>query len=211
MVRRIGSVASIMSLVTMLPQIAFAHHPLGGMTPQTMMQGFLSGIGHPVIGFDHLAFIIAIGLVSVFHKNRVLLPLGFVAATIIGTLLAVLSFIMPLAEFVIALSVFAAGIMAMRGRMVALLPAIGVAGAAGLFHGYAYGAAVIGAEPTPIIAYLAGFAVVQFAIATVTGIIASRLIEAQRAVHVRLAGAMVAGIGVFIVAEHVETAVFSII
>ena len=43
---------------------AFAHHPLGGMIPQNFMQGFLSGIGHPVIGFDHLAFVVAVGLIA---------------------------------------------------------------------------------------------------------------------------------------------------
>jgi urease accessory protein len=31
----------------------------------------------------------------------------------------------------------------------------------GLFHGYAFGEAVLGAEATPVIAYLAGLAIVQ--------------------------------------------------
>ncbi len=33
---------------------AFAHHPLGGEAPQTIANGLLSGVGHPIIGFDHL-------------------------------------------------------------------------------------------------------------------------------------------------------------
>jgi urease accessory protein len=37
-------------------------------------------------------------------------------------------------------------------------------GAAGLAHGYAYGEAVIGAEATPLVAYLAGLALVQMAL-----------------------------------------------
>ena len=213
MLRRITLGASITALVTILPQLAFAHHPLGGMTPQTMMQGFLSGIGHPVIGLDHLGFIIAIGLLAAFHKNRFLLPLGFVVATIAGTLLAVTSFSLPFAEFMIALSVLGAGLLVARGRMVALVPAISAAGAAGLFHGYAYGATVIGAETTPIMAYLVGFAAIQFAIASAAGLFASRILLARNsdAVQVRLAGAMVAGMGLFIVAEQVEAVVFSMV
>jgi urease accessory protein len=35
---------------------------------------------------------------------------------------------------------------------------------AGLAHGYAYGESIAGAEPTPLIAYLAGFVIVQIAI-----------------------------------------------
>ena len=43
---------------------AWAHHPFGGQTPETFIQAFLSGVGHPVIGLDHLTFVIASGLVA---------------------------------------------------------------------------------------------------------------------------------------------------
>ena len=35
---------------------------------------------------------------------------------------------------------------------------------AGIAHGYAYGESIVGAEPTPMIAYLAGFTLVQLAV-----------------------------------------------
>ena len=38
-------------------------------------------------------------------------------------------------------------------------------GLTGLAHGYAYGEAIVGAEIPPLLAYLAGFTLVQFAIA----------------------------------------------
>ena len=38
---------------------AFAHHPLAGKTPSSFIEGFLSGIGHPVIELGHLIFAIA--------------------------------------------------------------------------------------------------------------------------------------------------------
>ena len=36
---------------------AFAHHVVGGKMPVTFMDGLLSGLGHPIIGLDHLAAI----------------------------------------------------------------------------------------------------------------------------------------------------------
>jgi urease accessory protein len=43
---------------------AEAHHAMGGTTPQTLAQGLLSGLAHPVIGLDHLAFTLAAGLLA---------------------------------------------------------------------------------------------------------------------------------------------------
>ncbi len=40
----------------------YAHHVMGGRMPATFAEGLLSGLGHPVIGIDHLAFIVAVGL-----------------------------------------------------------------------------------------------------------------------------------------------------
>jgi urease accessory protein len=37
--------------------------------------------------------------------------------------------------------------------------------AAGIFHGYAYGESIIGAETTPLVAYMAGFACIQYSVA----------------------------------------------
>jgi urease accessory protein len=41
----------------------------------------------------------------------------------------------------------------------------GLAAGAGVFHGYAYGASIVGAESTPLAAYLLGLALVQLVIA----------------------------------------------
>src|SRR5262249_6870380 len=66
---------------------AFAHHMMGGRTPSTFMEGLLSGLGHPVIGLDHLAFLIAIGVaVGVFGLN-LFLPVAFIVAMALGVLL----------------------------------------------------------------------------------------------------------------------------
>jgi urease accessory protein len=35
---------------------------MGGKTPSTFVDGILSGVGHPIIGPDHLAFVVALGI-----------------------------------------------------------------------------------------------------------------------------------------------------
>ena len=150
-----------LALIVATTSNAFAHHPLGGTAPETMLHGFLSGVGHPLIGFDHLAFVLAIGVLAAFQTHRLILPFGFVIGTMIGSLLTLAAVTLPLTELMITLSVLFAGLIVMRGRDVAVLPATILGTLAGLFHGAAYGAAVIGAETTPIIAYLAGFGLTQ--------------------------------------------------
>jgi urease accessory protein len=189
---------------------ALAHHPLGGMTPTSVTEGFLSGLGHPVIGFDHLAFVIAVGLIAAFHRNRVVMPAAFVTGTIGGAALTLAAVTLPVAELVITGSVIVGGAVAMRGRVTDLRLAGGLAAGAGLFHGWAYGATIIGAEPTPILAYLAGFGLVQMAIAIGVATLVHNVWKAvdAEALQPRLAGAVVAGVGVTYMVEIVEGVIF---
>ncbi len=87
---------SIASL-TALP--AYAHHPLGGDTPETMLHGLLSGIGHPLLGLTHVLFMAAIGLLFALQPGattgRVVLFLG---ATCVGALVHVLGLDIPAVE-----------------------------------------------------------------------------------------------------------------
>ncbi|HCI20267.1 MAG: hydrogenase [SAR116 cluster bacterium] len=202
---------SATAMVLMSAGAAFAHHPLGGMTPQTAMHGFLSGVGHPVIGFDHLAFIIGVGLIAAFHRNKLAMPAAFVAGTVGGTMLTLAAVSLPLAELVITGSVVAAGVVAMRGKIMDLRVAAILAAAAGLFHGWAYGAAVIGAETTPVIAYLVGFGMIQMLIAGGVALATARVwkIIDVAALQPRLAGAVVAGVGLAFLVENVEGMIFS--
>jgi urease accessory protein len=41
--------------------------------------------------------------------------------------------------------------------------------AAGIFHGYAYGESIVGAEPAPLAAYVIGLGVIQYGIAVGSG------------------------------------------
>lgn len=154
---------SLILLQTIKP--ATAHHPMGGETPNNLLSGLLSGIGHPIIGIDHLAFVVAIGLIAASAAKGVLIPVFFVATAILGTGIHLLSIDLPLAEIAIALSVVAFGVMlALKQKLNTKLLVI-LAATAGIFHGYAYGEAIIGAEITPLLAYLIGFSAIQLLIA----------------------------------------------
>ena len=43
---------------------ASAHHVMGGRMPSTFAEGILSGIGHPKIGLDHFAAVVAVGCLA---------------------------------------------------------------------------------------------------------------------------------------------------
>ena len=164
--RKVLAVALCASLIILgMASEALAHHPFGGQTPQNFFEGFLSGLGHPVIGLDHFAFVVAIGLIAADIEGGLLIPISFAIATMAGTGIHLAAIDIPLLEMAIAFSVLAFGVMvALRQKLNAPTLAI-IAAIAGIFHGYAYGEAIVGAEMTPLIAYLAGFALIQMAIA----------------------------------------------
>ena len=80
---------------------AFAHHAMGGEVPQTLFQGLLSGLAHPVIGIDHLAFIVLVGIAAAASGRVLAAPLAFIAATLAGTAIHLAGVGLPLAEHVL--------------------------------------------------------------------------------------------------------------
>ncbi|MDO5657122.1 MAG: HupE/UreJ family protein [Paracoccus sp. (in: a-proteobacteria)] len=188
--------------ITMIAAPAFAHHPMGGEAPQTFAHGLLSGLAHPVIGVDHLAFVLLAGIAATVRGVGLAAPLAFIAATMAGTLLILAGVTLPGAELAIALSVVLLGALLVSGRDMARPVALAGFAAAGLFHGWAYGEAVIGSEPMPVAAYLLGFAAIQFAIAAA----AAKATEAgmRAGYQPRIAAALLTGVGVAFMAEHVE-------
>lgn len=96
---------------------AFAHHALGGRLPATGWEGFLSGLAHPVIGPDHLAFVVAIGLIAARQPWRYGIPLGFVLAGLVGTGIHLAGWDpLGLTELVIASSVVLFGLLLAQSR-----------------------------------------------------------------------------------------------
>ena len=203
--RQAGLTAALLLLST---APAFAHHAMGGETPTTLVQGLISGVAHPVIGFDHLAFIIAIGIASAFIGARFLMPLLFVGGTLAGCFLMLQGVALPLAEIVIAASVVLIGALILSGAAVPVSLYGALFALAGLFHGWAYGQGIIGAEQTPLAAYLAGFAAIQYVIAAAVVIGARAAWQAANTVPLRIAGGGIAGFGLAFLVENIEGLIF---
>ena len=182
---------------------AQAHHVMGGKMPATLLEGFLSGLGHPIIGIDHLAFIVAVGLATGMARLQLAMPAIFIAVSALGVALHVRGIDLPVAEFVVAASVLLAGILIARGAAVRAAGWLALFAVAGLFHGYAYGESIVGAEPAPLWAYLTGLVVVQAALATAVALFARG--SGEGALHPRLAGAVIAGIGLAVLAGQIAS------
>jgi urease accessory protein len=168
------------------------------------MEGLISGLLHPVIGVDHFAFVLGVGFATAFLGARLAPILFFVAATLLGCTLQLEGVVLPAAEFVVAASVLLIGAILMSGTVVPAPVIITVFGVAGLFHGWAYGESIVGAEQTPVLAYLAGFAVVQLAAATCAMLVTRRIWHAERALRLRLTGGVIAGFGAAFLFENIE-------
>lgn len=113
---------------------------------ETFTHGLLSGSGHPLLGFDHLFFAVAVGIAAVYTGYARSAPAVFIAAMLAGC----------------------------------VMTGFGI-----------------------------GLGVLQYAIAIAAGRVVKTVFNAAevRAVHPRLAGALIAGAGLYLTMENVEGAV----
>ena len=145
--------------------LAHAHHVMDYATPATALEGLLSGLGHPVIGIDHLLFIAAAGVLAARLKRGFLLPLVFVVASVAVAGMRYLGVDVGLDELWIAGSLVVLGAIMLAARAPASGVVAGLFLVTGALHGYALAEAIVGAERTPLVAYLIGLALIQCAIA----------------------------------------------
>lgn len=175
------------ALLAMSPLPAMAHHAMDGATPDTWMQGFASGLAHPVIGLDHLTFLLAAGILAAgLGRYGAAAILAFVLAGFAGSLLHLSGIGLGPVEAIVALSVLASGLALLWRRMHDAVFPVALA-VAGLFHGHAFGEAIIGAEQAPLAAYLAGLALVQLAVGIGTMLLVRHY--ASRLPQIRAVGA----------------------
>jgi urease accessory protein len=173
---------------------ASAHHLMGGKTPSTFADGILSGVGHPIIGPDHLAFLIALGIAVGVARLSFVNPFLFLVAMACGVVAHMAAVNVPAAELIVAVSVLVAGILLVVDRRIPADWWMGLFVIAGFFHGYAYGESIYGAEPTPLVAYLVGLVAVQ-TLLTVGVAFLTRAIWTLAGIAPRLAGAAICGVG----------------
>ena len=119
--------------------------------------GFLSGVKHPLFGFDHLLAMVAVGLWGAFLGRPLIvaLPVIFPAVMVVGGLLGIAGVPFPPIEVGIALSVVLLGAAIAAAFDAPAWLACVLVGVFGLFHGYAHGQELPAASDP--IAYGLGF------------------------------------------------------
>ncbi len=194
---------------------ALAHHPLAGMPMETFWHGLLSGFGHPLLGFDHLFFVVAVGIAALYTGYRFFAPAAYIAAMLAGCVMMSLGYGLPAKEIMIGFSLLAVGFVILSGKAIRPGAALFLFAVFGLFHGSAFGdsmaAQEIGFGMNVLAGYLIGLGSLQYAIAIGSGWLAYNVWKATEAsaIPARLAGAVVAGMGLFITLENAEAIAFT--
>src|SRR5215470_15079259 len=113
---------------------AFAHS--GAVTG-----GFLGGFAHPLLGPDHIAAMVAVGLWGAFLGPPAiwLLPVVFPLVMAFGGVLGIFGFPLPDAERAIAGSAVVLGMMVACALRPPIWLAAVLVGFFAIFHGYAHG------------------------------------------------------------------------
>lgn len=104
--------------------------------------GFLSGLAHPVSGFDHIIAMVAVGLWGAQLRAPAiwLLPVTFPMIMAVGGFLALVGIPLPGVEVGIALSGALLGAVVLLELRPPLFVAALLVGIFGLYHGHAHGA-----------------------------------------------------------------------
>ena len=158
--RRLG----VLAIMMMVAEPAWAHHVMDGKLPQTFLQGLLSGFGHPVIGVDHLAAIVGVGILAALAGRSAAVVLAFSAAVIAGVGLHLSRIDLPASELFVGLTTLLIGALVILRQSMSAGRALLLFALAGLVHGYALGESIVGAEASPLVAYLLGLLIIQSAI-----------------------------------------------
>jgi urease accessory protein len=128
----------VLVVLALLAWAPAAHaHILSGETG-----GFLTGLGHPVSGLDHVLAMIAVGLwgAQLGAPALWLLPVTFPMVMAFGGMLGLLGVPLPGVEVGIAASALLLGLAVMAELRPPLVSAAILVGLFAVFHGYSHGA-----------------------------------------------------------------------
>ena len=172
---------------------ALAHHPfgMGESTGLTALQGLLSGIGHPLLGPDHLLFLLAIAFIGLQRPRAWVIPLlaAGLGGSVMSQFIPLPDAVTPWAEALVSLSLVVEGLMTLTVASTRwLLPLVSL-------HGFLLGSTIIGAEPTPLLTYFLGLLIGQGALLMVVTSWSQSLLERLGAQGQRLGAGIWMGIG----------------
>ena len=180
--------AAVGALLLIAPSAAQAHHTMEFLAlAPTPLTGLLSGLAHPLIGPDHLLFLLALSLVGL--QQRTTWMLGLLATGLSGSALGLVLPGLPGAEALVALTlVVVALVLLSRLPRPVLVPAIGL-------HGYVLSASVLGWTSAPIATYLLGLMLSQGALLLLSLTLLRRLADGLGQRCSQLLAAVLLGIG----------------
>lgn len=129
------------SLKLLLPAILFIAIPAHAHTFGAHGAGLAAGLAHPLLGFDHLLAMVAVGMWAAQTGGcaRWIIPLAFMIALAAGATLAMTGVALPQVETGIAASVLALGLLIAASVRLHPIPGCLLVAFFALFHGHAHG------------------------------------------------------------------------
>lgn len=182
----LAGAAATLGLLAALP--AQAHHliDLGAMAP-TPLNGLLSGLAHPVIGPDHLLFLLSLTLVAL--RRPLIWVVTLLGVGLLGSAAGLLWPAAPAADVLVSLSLVVEALVILERLPAALLlPSMAL-------HGYVLSAAVLGWTSMPIVSYLLGLLVSQLVLLLLTQTLIKRAASALQPPLRRLFALALIGLG----------------
>lgn len=118
---------------TAIPALAHSAEGYGG--------GFIAGFSHPILGWDHVAAMVAVGLWGAFLGAPAIwiLPVVFPLVMAFGAVAGILGIPVPAIEIGIALSAVVLGSMIVFALKPPIWVSAVIVGVFAIFHGYAHG------------------------------------------------------------------------
>jgi urease accessory protein len=103
--------------------------------------GLIAGFSHPILGWDHVAAMVAVGLWGAFlgSPSIWILPVVFPLVMAFGAVAGIVGLPLPAVETGIALSAVVLGLMIAFAVKSPIWVAAAIVGAFAIFHGYAHG------------------------------------------------------------------------
>ena len=179
----------IITLLAVANTSAFAH------TGEGLTGGFVSGLTHPIFGWDHVVAMVAVGLWgAVLGRPAIwILPIVFPLVMAFGAALGVAGIPVPFIEAGIALSGVVLGLLIVFFVKTPMVIAAILVGLFAIFHGHAHGTEL--PEAANPIAYAIGF-VIATGLLHLFGILFGTLMASEAGKWaVRAGGAVIALVG----------------